>query len=163
MINPANNVETKIVSATVLASRLAKLKKKNLRIGFTNGCFDCCHLGHIHSLREARRACDILVVGLNSDKWIRTHKGPDRPIQDLKTRATLLASFSYVDYIVVFSSETALPLVKKLHPDIIAKEGYPLDKWPEGRYVQNYGGKAVTISRLQGKSTTNIVNQIKGK
>lgn len=73
----------------------------------------------------------------------------------------VLASFSYVDFVVLFGSETALPLVKKLRPDIIAKEGYPLDKWPEGRFVQSNGGKAITLSRLKGCSTTLLANHMK--
>ena len=136
-------------------------RKKNLRIGFTNGCFDCCHLGHLRSLQEARSLCDVLVVGLNSDHWIRTHKGANRPIQDERTRAELLASLEYVDFVVLFGHETALPLVRKLRPDVIAKEGYPLEKWPEGRFVAAYGGRAVVLDRVEGYSTTALARKMK--
>ena len=92
----------KIVSASTISEIAKTLKHAGKVIGFTNGCFDCCHLGHLHSLQEAKSLCDVLVVGVNSDKWIKRHKGLGRPIQDQKTRSQLLASLECVDYVVVF-------------------------------------------------------------
>lgn len=157
-----DGVKSKIVSRSNIQSICKFLKRQGKRIGFTNGCFDCCHLGHLSSLSDAKKLCDILVVGLNSDAWIRKHKGSNRPIQDEQTRAYLLASLSQVDYVVVFDDETALPLVKKIHPDIIAKEGYTMAQWPEGLFVQTYGGKAVILKRIEGYSTTNLIRNILG-
>lgn len=154
----------KILSLAALAKEIREIRKKrpSVRIGFTNGCFDCCHLGHLSSLREARSLCDILVVGVNSDKWIRRHKGPCRPIQDEATRSELLAALTCVDYVTVFSNETALAVVKAIRPDVIAKEGYALDQWLEGRLVIEQGGKAVTLKRIEGYSTTNLVSKAMG-
>lgn len=157
-----DETEAKIVSQSDIHSLCALLKQQGKRIGFTNGCFDCCHLGHLSSLRDAKKFCDVLVVGLNSDAWIRAHKGPDRPIQDEQTRAYLLASLAMVDYVVLFDDETALPLVRKIRPDIIAKEGYTMDHWPEGRFVQEYGGEAVVLKRVEGYSTTSLVKNLMG-
>ena len=137
-------------------------KEKGKKIGFTNGCFDCCHLGHIHSFMEAKKLCDVLVVALNSDTSIKRYKGQERPIQDEKTRAMVLASMEFIDYIIVFSEDNPLHIVDALRPDIIAKEGYPMDKWAEGRFVQSYGGKAVILERLEGYSTSNLVKKMKG-
>lgn len=144
------------------AKRIAsQLKANGKTIGFTNGCFDCCHLGHIHSFMEAKKLCDVLFVAVNSDASVRKNKGPSRPIQDETTRTLLLASMDFTDYVLLFDDETALPVVEALRPDIIAKEGYTLDKWPEGRFVQSYGGKAITLERLEGYSTSNLVRRMK--
>ena len=156
---PANGSE-KILAVKGLKSICRSLKANGVRIGFTNGCFDCCHLGHISSLRAAKQLCDVLIVGVNSDKWIKMHKGENRPVQDERTRMEILASFGFVDFVVGFSTETALPLVKLIRPDVIAKEGYAMADWPEGRFVASIGGKVVTLPRLEGYSTTSIVNRM---
>ncbi len=140
---------------------VAKLKKEGKVIGFTNGCFDLVHLGHLHSFIKAREECDVLIVGLNTDASIKRLKGDERPINNEEMRSLLLASMDFIDYVVLFDDDTALPLIEKLRPDVIAKEGYPLDKWPEGRYVISYGGRAVELPRLEGFSSTNIINRMK--
>lgn len=149
-----------VEAAAALAERLRREKKV---IGFTNGCFDLLHLGHLHSFMKAREACDVLVVGLNTDASIKRLKGEDRPVNNEEMRSLLLASLDFVDYVVLFDDDTALPLIEKLRPDVIAKEGYPLDKWPEGRYVVSYGGRAVELPRLEGFSSTNIINRMQNK
>lgn len=159
--------ETEIPNRKIITLKEAKiiidnLKKQGKVIGFTNGCFDCCHLGHLHSFIEAKKHCDILVVGVNSDASVKRYKGPTRPLQDERTRSLLLASMEFIDYVIVFDDDTALPLVDELRPDVLAKEGYTLDKWPEGRFVQSYGGRAVTLPRLVGYSTTGLVEKMKG-
>lgn len=159
----ADDPQRKIISADDLKKKLVTERKQGKRIGFTNGCFDCCHLGHLTSLREARRLCDVLVVGVNSDEWIRKHKGGNRPIQDEATRTILIASLECVDYVVVFESATALPLVRLLRPDVIAKEGYALKDWPEGRFVESIGGEAVILRRVDGYSTTAIAKKMGAK
>ena len=151
----------KIVSVDELQREVARLKKQGKKIGFTNGCFDCCHLGHLTSFRAAKRFCDVLVVGVNSDAWIRANKGPGRPIQDEATRTVLLAELECVDFVVVFDDRTALPLVRKLRPHVIAKEGYALKDWPEGRFVKSIGGKAVTLKRVDGYSTTALAERMR--
>lgn len=149
----------KIVPRAEAAARLAAIRKTAGRIGFTNGCFDLLHPGHVDSLWQARAACDFLIVGLNSDASVRRLKGPSRPVIPEAGRATLLASLACVDMVVVFDDATALPLVRELNPDVIAKEGYTLDQWPEARYVISRGGSAVTLKRLEGFSTTDILDR----
>lgn len=157
------NIGRKMLSLPALCRKIGALRRKGTKVGFTNGCFDCCHLGHLTSLREAKRLCDVLVVGVNSDAWIRRHKGKNRPLQDMATRTALLAALECVDYVVAFDDETALPLVRKLRPDVIAKEGYALKDWPEGRYVESIGGKAVTLRRVEGYSTTSIAKRARAE
>lgn len=152
----------KIITLEQAVNIVAKFRKTGKKIGFTNGCFDCCHLGHLNSFMEAKKLCDVLIVAVNSDASVKRYKGPSRPIQDEKTRALLLASLEYVDYVIVFDEDSPLHIVEVLKPDVVAKEGYALDKWPEGRLALSYGGKAVTLDRIEGYSTSNLVAKMKG-
>lgn len=152
----------KIITLPQAEKIVAILKEKGKKIGFTNGCFDCCHLGHLNSFMQAKKYCDVLIVAMNSDASVKRYKGENRPIQDEKTRAMLLASLEFVDYVIVFGEDSPLHIVEALHPDVVAKEGYTLDQWPEGRLAQSYGGKAIILKRLEGYSTSNLVSKMKG-
>lgn len=152
----------KIITLLQAENIVKRLKEDGKTIGFTNGCFDCCHLGHLNSFMQAKKLCDVLIVAVNSDASIKRYKGENRPIQDEKTRAMLLASLEFVDYVIVFGEDSPLHIVDKLKPDIVAKEGYTLDQWPEGRLAISYGGKAVILKRLDGYSTSNLVEKMKG-
>lgn len=152
----------KVVTLEQAEKIVAELRKQNKIIGFTNGCFDCCHLGHLHSFIEAKKHCDVLFVAMNSDACVERHKGENRPIQDEKTRALLLASLEFVDYVIVFNDDVPMNIVKALRPDVIAKEGYPIEKWPEAQFVLSYGGKPIVLQRLEGYSTSNLAAKMKG-
>lgn len=149
-----------IVSAEEAAALCETLRAQGKVVGFTNGCFDLLHPGHLQSFERARALCDVLIVGLNTDASIRRLKGPDRPVNGEASRAALLAALKTVDYVVLFDDDTALPLIEKLRPDVIAKEGYPIEKWPEGQLVESYGGRAVELPRLEGFSSTSIINKL---
>ena len=150
----------KIISPEQAAAVACEARAGGLSVGFTNGCFDLLHRGHLQSLMQARQQSDILIVGINSDRSVRRLKGASRPVQDEKTRALLLASLEFVDFVVVFDEDTALPLVEKILPDRIFKEGYSLDGWPEGRFVASHGGMAVSLAHVDGCSTTGLVRSI---
>lgn len=152
---------SKILSKKQASDLLLKLRSQGKKIGFTNGCFDLMHLGHLHSFMLAKKECDILVVGINTDNSVRRYKGPMRPIQDEQTRSLMVASLPFVDYVILFDDDTAEPLIDALRPDVIAKEGYSIDKWPEAQKVISYGGKAVTLPRLEGYSTSAQVAKMK--
>lgn len=154
--------EKKIISLEAAKKIILNLKKNGKKIGFTNGCFDCCHLGHLNSFIQAKKLCDKLIVAVNSDASVKRYKGPNRPIQDEKTRALLLASMEFIDYVIVFEEDSPLHIVEALKPDIVAKEGYTLDKWPEGRLALSYGGQAITLKRIEGYSTSYLVKKMKG-
>lgn len=139
---------------------VAELKEQGMTVGFTNGCFDILHPGHLSSFERARDLCDVLFVGLNSDDSVRRLKGPSRPVNNERARSAMVAALKPVSYVVIFDDDTALPLIEKLRPDVIAKEGYPLERWPEGQLVESYGGKAVELPRVDGFSTTSIVEKI---
>ena len=152
----------KVITLSQAKKIIANLKAKGKTVGFTNGCFDCCHLGHLNSFMQAKKLCDVLIVAMNSDASVKRYKGKNRPIQDEKTRAMLLASLEFIDYVIVFNEDSPLHIVEALRPDIVAKEGYTLDQWPEGRLALSYGGKAATLKRLEGYSTSNLVERMRG-
>ncbi len=158
---PGWRQKNKIVTRHEAAAIAAQCREHGRRVGFTNGCFDLLHQGHLHSLMQARQQCDVLMVGLNTDASIKRLKGPSRPVQDEKTRALLLASLEFVDFVIMFDDDTALPLVEAIRPDLILKEGYTIDRWPEAQFVEGYGGRAVTLSRLEGYSTTQTIQRMK--
>jgi D-beta-D-heptose 7-phosphate kinase/D-beta-D-heptose 1-phosphate adenosyltransferase len=151
---------TPVLSVEAAKALAEDLRAQGLIIGFTNGCFDILHPGHLSSFERARDLYDVLFVGLNSDASVRRLKGPTRPVNNEQARSAMVAALKPVNYVVIFEDDTALPLIEQLRPDVIAKEGYPLERWPEGQLVESYGGKAVELPRVDGFSTTSIVNKI---
>ena len=145
------------------ATLLAQDAKKNGKsIIFTNGCFDLLHPGHLHVLGAAKDLGDILIVGLNSDESVKTLKGPDRPVMNESSRAILLAGLEMVDYVVIFTEETPLNLIREINPNIIVKGGdYAADEIVGSAHVEAYGGEVVTIPLLEGFSTTGIIRKSK--
>ena len=152
--------QDKLLTVEQARQKADELRAQGKVVGFTNGCFDLMHLGHLYSFVQARRECDALFVGVNSDASVQSYKGPTRPVQDEQTRAMLVAALPFVDYVVVFSERTALPLIDAIRPAVTAKEGYTLENWPEGQKVVAYGGRAVILKRLEGYSTTNLVKRM---
>lgn len=138
------------------------LKRKRSKVVFTNGCFDILHLGHIKYLQKARSLGNTLIVGLNSDASVRKIKGKGRPIFSQKARAVVLASCEYVDYVVGFSEDTPLGLIKALKPDVLVKGAdWQKDKIVGKDFVASYGGKAVRANFIKGYSTSSIIAKIK--
>jgi len=150
----------KIINIDEAIEIAKELKSQNKTIGFTNGCFDLLHLGHIHSFASAKNECDCLFVGLNSDASIKKVRGNEFPLQNEKTRSYVVASLEFVDYVVLFDEETAIELVKKIQPDVIAKEGLQLANWPEAQLVKQYGGRVVELERIEDYSTASVINKM---
>ena len=141
-----------------LTTPIAEWRKQGLRIGFTNGCFDLLHPGHLHVLREAAKLCDRLIVGVNSDQSVKALKGPSRPIQPEAIRAQSLASLPYVDAVIIFDDETPLKCVETISPDCLIKGGdYQAEEIIGASHVIENGGSVQTIALLQGHSTTAIL------
>ncbi len=150
-------------------SAVEKIKlwqSQGLKVGFTNGCFDIVHYGHVNYLSQAREKCDRLVVGLNHDQSVRVLKGESRPINDEMARATVIAALGSVDMVVFFGAEkagednTPFALVDVLRPDILMKGGdYTIDQLPEGQVVLAYGGEVDIMPLYEGYSTTNIIEK----
>ncbi len=152
--------EEKIVSAIGLDAQLSEWRKQELRVGFTNGCFDILHPGHVKILTAARAACDRLIVGLNSDASVRRLKGEGRPVQDEQARAEVLAALEAVDLVVIFNEDTPLELIAKIKPSVLVKGGDYSREQVVGRdIVEASGGQVLLIDLLPGFSTTSLVKR----
>jgi D-beta-D-heptose 7-phosphate kinase/D-beta-D-heptose 1-phosphate adenosyltransferase len=156
--------EEKIVTASGdLAAHLADWRKQGLRVGFTNGCFDILHPGHVKVLTAARGACDRLVVGLNSDASVRRLKGEGRPVQDERARAEVLAALEAVDLVVLFEEDTPIRLITEIKPSVLVKGGdYTRETVVGHEIVEAHGGVVMLVDILQGHSTTSLVNRARG-
>src|SRR4249920_358901 len=156
--------EEKIVAAGGdLRGYLADWLKQDLRIGFTNGCFDILHPGHVKVLTAARGACDRLIVGLNSDASVRRLKGKGRPVQDERARAEVLAALEAVDLVVVFEEDTPVRLIAQIRPSVLVKGGdYTRDQVVGHEIVEAAGGEVLLVEVLPGFSTTSLVNRARG-
>jgi len=153
-----------IFDRSTLNERLAEWRRAKLRIGFTNGCFDLLHRGHVKLMAEARSACDRLVVGLNSDASVKRLKGPTRPIQDAGSRADVLAALEAVDLVVIFEEDTPLELIRQVRPAVLVKgSDYTREKVVGHEIVEAYGGEVVLVDLVPGHSTTSMVARSGGK
>ena len=154
----------KIKKAVDLARALGKARAAGKVIGFTNGCFDILHVGHVRYLKAARRRCDILVVGVNSDASVRRLKGKNRPVNHQAARTEVLSSLECVDNVTLFAQDTPLKLIKTLSPDIVFKGGDWKEKDVVGvKYVEKNGGKVMIIPFVKGYSTTATIKKMKRK
>lgn len=153
----------KIVTREAAAEQVERWRRKGWRTGFTNGCFDLLHPGHVHLLEQARAACDRLVVGLNSDASVRRLKGVTRPVQPEAARAAVLASLAAVDLVVIFDEDTPETLLQAVHPDLLVKGAdYTLDRVVGAEMVQGWGGSVMLAELLPGHSTTATVAKLRG-
>ena len=154
-------LDEKIADGDAARDRVAQWRQARLRVGFTNGCFDLVHPGHVRLLARARAACDRLVVGLNSDASVRRLKGPERPVQTEVARATVLASIAAVDLVVVFEEDTPEALIRALLPDLLFKGAdYRIDQVVGGEIVRAHGGEVRLIDLEAGHSTTATIRRI---
>jgi rfaE bifunctional protein nucleotidyltransferase chain/domain len=131
---------------------------------WTNGCFDVLHVGHVESLKAARRLGDILVVGVNDDAHVARTKGAGRPIHRLEQRIAILSALEVVDHVVPFSEPTPAGALAMLKPDIHCKgsdyappHGAPI---PEAEVVLAYGGRIEFLPLVDGVSTTSIAARL---
>jgi D-beta-D-heptose 7-phosphate kinase / D-beta-D-heptose 1-phosphate adenosyltransferase len=144
----------------MLDERLREWRRHGLRIGFTNGCFDLLHRGHVKLLAESRAACDRLVVGLNSDASTARLKGKGRPINPAEGRAEVLAALEAVDLVVVFDEDTPLELIKRIRPAVLVKGAdYTRDEVVGREVVENAGGDVILVDLVPGHSTTAMVKR----
>lgn len=153
--------EAKVAVMESARDRVEGWRQQGRRIGFTNGCFDLLHPGHISLLNQARAQCDRLIVGLNSDESVKRLKGPARPVQNEAGRAAVLASLSAVDLVVIFAEDTPLNLISVLRPDILVKGAdYTVDTVVGRDEVESWGGKVVLADILDGHSTTATLRRL---
>jgi D-beta-D-heptose 7-phosphate kinase/D-beta-D-heptose 1-phosphate adenosyltransferase len=153
--------EAKIATPQRMAREAAAWRERGLRVGFTNGCFDILHRGHIAYLAQAREWCDRLIVGLNSDRSVRALKGPDRPVNDLESRALVLAGLRSVDLVVAFDEETPLQLIEAARPDVLIKgSDYDIEGVVGHELVAGWGGEVRLADFVEGHSTTATISKL---
>ncbi|MGB1206398.1 MAG: D-glycero-beta-D-manno-heptose 1-phosphate adenylyltransferase [Chitinophagales bacterium] len=156
-----DQIESKIFTKENCGKQIEIWKQQNETIVFTNGCFDWLHRGHIESLTMTSQYADKLVLGLNSDASVKRLKGETRPINSEKQRALLLASFSFIDAIVIFEEDTPLNLIKIVEPNVLIKGGdYEIKNIVGADFVLQNGGKVLTIPFISQTSTTKILQKI---
>jgi len=154
------NEEKILIDGIVLATHLAQWRSDGMRIGFTNGCFDLLHPGHIRLLVAARGACDKLIVGLNSDASVAKLKGRDRPIQNQTARAEVLAALEAVDLVVIFDEATPIDLIRIVEPAVLVKGAdYQVHEVVGREIVEASGGSVMLVDVLPGHSTTRLVRR----
>ena len=135
--------------------RIRTWQDRGEKVGFTNGCFDLLHPGHVSLLSQAHAACDRLVVGLNSDASVKRLKGESRPTQGEDARAAVLSSLETVDLVIIFEEDTPERLLQEIKPDVLVKGAdYTIETVVGANFVQGYGGKVVLAELVPGFSTT---------
>ena len=155
-----NQIRSKIKTLDEIIAASENWQSQNKRIVFTNGCFDIVHLGHIDYLSRAADLADILVIGVNTDASVSRIKGENRPLQDELSRSTLLASFQFVEAVVLFDDDTPYELIKAIQPDVLVKgSDYKEADIVGADIVGDKGGKIVTIDFLDGYSTSSIIEK----
>ena len=149
----------KLLSITEIIEKISVIRNNKI-IGFTNGCFDLFHEGHLYLIKEAKKKCDFLIIGLNSDESVKTLKGESRPIENQEQRVKNLSKMKEVDAIVIFNTETPENIIKDLNPDILIKGGdYNKTDIVGSKFVIENGGSVEVIDLLTGFSTTKIINE----
>jgi D-beta-D-heptose 7-phosphate kinase/D-beta-D-heptose 1-phosphate adenosyltransferase len=153
----------KVVELPALVAELDRRRGLKQRIVFTNGCFDVLHVGHVQYLRESRAQGDLLVVGLNTDASVRRqNKAPNRPINDERSRAEMLAALETVDFVCLFDEDTPAGIIEAVRPDVLVKGSDYLPHQVVGAdFVQSYGGRLHLAALVPGMSTTNTLARIK--
>ncbi len=137
---------------------------KEIKIAFTNGCFDLLHRGHVEYLEQARAVADFLFVGLNSDASVQRLKGRGRPLMPADDRAYILSRLRAVDAVCIFEQDTPLELIQMVRPDFLIKGGdYRVEDIVGRDFVESYGGQVHTIPLIPGRSTTGIIEKIKSQ
>lgn len=153
---------SKKITQEYLPGLIKTIRQQKKTIAFTNGCFDTIHAGHIASLNEARRQCDVLIVAVNSDSSVSRLKGSDRPLHCLAHRLEVLSALKPVDYLIPFSSSTPLPLIRKIKPDVLLKgEDYKNKNIVGKEFVQSYGGRVHYTSFIPGLSSSKSIDFMK--
>lgn len=152
----------KIRETAEAKKKVAEWKAKGQRVVFTNGCFDILHLGHVDYLEKARNLGDRLIIGLNTDSSVSRFKGPQRPIQDQKSRARILSSLQFVDMVVLFDEDTPKELISTLVPDVLVKgSDYLAENIVGADVVKKAGGEVRTIDLVTGYSTSKVIEKIR--
>lgn len=152
----------KVVDRKNIAGIVQDLHKQGKTVVTTNGCFDILHVGHVRYLQKTKTFADYSIVMLNSDKSVRSIKGPTRPVNNEADRAEILCALSCVDYVVLFDEDSPAGLIAEIKPDVHTKGAdYTVETLPEAKVIMENGGRIEFISFVEGKSTTSIIEKMR--
>jgi D-beta-D-heptose 7-phosphate kinase/D-beta-D-heptose 1-phosphate adenosyltransferase len=162
-LQPVTGALRKIVTAAAAAEAAERWRSRGYKVGFTNGCFDLLHPGHVHLLEQCRAMCDRLIVGMNADASVKRLKGPTRPVQPEAARAAVLASLASVDLVCLFEDDTPLSILTLIKPDLLMKGAdYTLETVVGAKEIESWGGKVALAELLPGHSTTATLARLRG-
>jgi len=154
-------LKDKIKNLGELVEIVEDLKKEGKKIVFTNGCYDLIHIGHVRCFRDSKKLGDVLIVAINSDRSVRSIKGPTRPVIPQDERAEIMSALKSVDYVTIFDQCDPLQIIASIRPDILVKGGdWDLDTIIGRDVVVSYGGKVFALPLVPGVSTTQIINKV---
>jgi D-beta-D-heptose 7-phosphate kinase/D-beta-D-heptose 1-phosphate adenosyltransferase len=157
---PGGRIAAGLQTLAAARSLVAHWREQGLKVGFTNGCFDILHPGHVSLLAFARQKCDRLVVALNTDESVRRLKGPARPVNTLEQRAQVMAAIRWVDCVVSFAEDTPLEIITTLMPEVLVKGAdYAVSDVVGADVVQAAGGRVILADLVAGQSTTRIIGR----
>ena len=157
-------LRAKYYNADEAETLVRRWKSRGLSVGFTNGCFDVLHAGHVALLAAARAECDRLIVALNTDAGVRRLKGPERPVNSLADRSAVIAAVESVDAVISFDEETPIELIRRLQPDVLVKGAdYTVEGVVGHEEVQASGGRVLLVDLVEGRSTTRLIEAIRSK
>jgi D-glycero-beta-D-manno-heptose 1-phosphate adenylyltransferase len=155
------SLEDKIVSPERIEEKVKELKKQGKKIVTLNGSFDLLHAGHLYIIQEAAKQGDILIVALNSDDSIKSYKSKKRPIIPLKDRLKMMAALQCVNLVTFFEQTDPSDILSKIKPDIHANGEEYGQHCIEAKTIRSFGGKLHLIQRIDGLSTSDIIQKIK--
>jgi len=162
MVSKFEFIQSKIKPWDIAMRDISRYRFFSEEIVFTNGCFDILHRGHVEYLAQAAALGKRLVVGLNSDASVKRLKGNNRPVNDEYARAMVLASLGFVDLVLTFEEDTPLKLIQYVQPDILVKgSDYKIEDIVGADEVIKNGGRVMTITLVEGFSTTTILRKLK--
>jgi len=155
-------VSDKLKTLDELIKIAAQARRNGKSVVFTNGCFDLLHRGHVHVLRQAKAAGDLLIVAINSDQSVKAIKGPTRPVAAEMDRLELIAAMEMVDYVILFDEPDPSKLITAIKPNVLAKGGdWGADGVVGADIVEREGGRVVLVPYLKGYSTSEIIERIR--
>jgi rfaE bifunctional protein nucleotidyltransferase chain/domain len=155
-------VSGKLKTLDELIKIAAQARRNGKSVVFTNGCFDLLHRGHVHVLRQAKAAGDLLIVAINSDQSVKAIKGPTRPVAAEMDRLELIAAMEMVDYVILFDEPDPSKLITAIKPNVLAKGGdWGADGVVGADIVEREGGRVVLVPYLKGYSTSEIIERIR--
>ena len=154
----------KILTQKNLSHVVRRLRTQGKRIVFTNGTFDILHLGHVTYLQKAKTFGDVLLIGVNTDRSVKTYKDPTRPINPEQDRIKVLTALQCVDHAILFGETTPLKLIQKVKPDVLVKGAdWSMKDIVGAKEVLSWGGKVKRIPLVRGRSSTRVIKLLSGQ